>query len=428
VNAPLPKRIWQWFARSRVGRSVFRVGLPESNLERSQAMVSSFLLHVQPAKVNKHSLKASYSLGLGLISLYLFLILIGTGVLLMFYYVPSTEKAYDLMKDLQFVVSAGLVVRNMHRWAAHLMVLFVLLHMCRVFYTGAYKRPREFNWVVGVGLFLLTVGLSFTGYLLPWDQLAYWAITVGTSIAGYAPVIGPKLKYLMLGGNVVGQEALTRFYALHVIVLPTMALFMVSVHLFRVRKDGGLSRPDENGDTVEKIELSQLPTNKTYGLMELARGTTPQVGKNPEDEVFSWPHLVFRELLLFLLVTAVVLFLAIFWNAPLEEFANPIHPPNPAKAPWYFLGLQELVSYSAFWGGVVVPGLLVTALGLLPYIDRKRQGVGRWFARERVVANTIFSICLVIAVVLTIIGTSFRGPNWGWVVPWKQPPALSEGH
>jgi len=428
VNAPLPKRIWQWFTRTRVGRSIFRIGLPESNLERSQVMVSSFLLHVQPAKVHRHSLRASYSLGLGLILLYLFLILTGTGVLLMFYYVPSTEKAYDIMKDLQYVVSAGLVIRNMHRWAAHLMVLFVLLHMCRVFYTGAYKRPREFNWVIGVGLFLLTLGLSFTGYLLPWDQLAFWAITVGTNIAGYAPVIGPKLKYLMLGGNVVGQEALTRFYALHVIVLPTVALLMVAVHLWRVRKDGGLSRPDEPGDVVQQIELKQLPTNKTYGLMELARGTTPQVGKNPEDEVFAWPHLVFRELLLFLLVTAVVLFLSIFWNAPLEELANPIHPPNPAKAPWYFLGLQELVSYSAFWGGVVVPGLLVTALMLLPYMDRQRKGVGRWFARERAVANTIFSVCLVIAVVLTIIGTSFRGPNWGWVVPWKPPPAITEGH
>jgi quinol-cytochrome oxidoreductase complex cytochrome b subunit len=247
-------------------------------------------------------------------------------------------------------------------------------------------------------------------------------------LARTSPVIGPKLKYLMLGGNVVGQEALTRFYALHVIVLPTIALFMVAIHLWRVRKDGGLSRPDEPGDVVQQIDLKQLPTNKTYGLMELARGTTPQVGKNPEDEVFSWPHLVFRELLLFLLVTAVVLFLAIFWNAPLEELANPIHPPNPAKAPWYFLGLQELVSYSAFWGGVLVPGLLVTALVLLPYVDRKRQGVGRWFARERVVANTIFSVCLVIAIVLTIIGTSFRGPNWGWVEPWKKPPAVTEGH
>ena len=428
MNGSLPKRIWKWFEHTSVGRSIFRVGLPQSNLERAQAMVSSFLLHIQPAKVSRHSLRASYSLGLGLISLYLFLILIVTGVLLMFYYVPSTDHAYNDMKDLQFVVSAGLIMRNMHRWAAHLMVIFVLLHMCRVFYTGAYKRPREFNWVLGIGLFLLTLGLSFTGYLLPWDQLAFWAITVGTNIAAYAPYIGPSLKYLMLGGNVVGQEALIRFYALHVIVLPAVAGFLIAVHLWRVRKDGGLSRPDEPGDVVQQVELSQLPTSKTYGLMELARGTTPQVGRNPEEEVFSWPHLIFRELLLFLFVVVVVLLLAIFKNAPLEELANPIHPPNPAKAPWYFLGLQELVSYSAFWGGVVVPGVLVAALVLLPYVDGKRRGVGRWFARERLVANTIFTVCLVVAVVLTIIGTLFRGPNWSWQEPWKKPPTATEGH
>jgi cytochrome b-561 len=427
VKPPLPKQIWQWFERTRVGRSIFRVGLPQSNLERAQAMVSSFLLHIQPAKVSRHSLRASYSLGLGLISLYLFLILTVTGILLMFYYVPSTERAYNVMKDLQFVVSAGLVLRNMHRWAAHLMVIFVLLHLCRVFYTGAYKRPREFNWVLGVGLFLLTLSLSFTGYLLPWDQLAFWAITVGTNIAAYAPYIGPKLKYLMLGGNVVGQEALIRFYALHVIVLPAVAGLMIAVHLWRVRKDGGLSRPDEPGDTIQQIELSQLPTNKTYGLMELAHGMTPQVGRNPADEVFAWPHLVFRELLLFLLVVAMVLFLGVFWNAPLEELANPVHPPNPAKAPWYFLGLQELVSYSAFWGGVVVPGVLVMALVVLPYMDRDRKGVGRWFPRERVVANTIFTVCLVIAIVLTTIGSLFRGPNWSWQEPWKKPPVVTEG-
>jgi quinol-cytochrome oxidoreductase complex cytochrome b subunit len=209
-------------------------------------------------------------------------------------------------------------------------------------------------------------------------------------------------------------------------MLPGIASLLVAIHLWRVRKDGGLSRPDEPADLVAQIELSQLPTNKTYGLMELARGTTPQVGRNPEDEVFSWPHLVFREVLLFLAVVAVVLFLAIFWNAPLEEMANAIHPPNPAKAPWYFLGLQELVSYSALWGGVVVPGVLVLALVLLPYLDRGRQGVGRWFARERAVANTIFALCLVVAIALTVIGSLFRGPNWSWQEPWKQPPALME--
>ena len=264
---PSLRQLWQKFQSTRVGRSIFRVGLPQSNLERSQAMTSSFLLHIQPAKVHQHSLKAGYSLGLGLVSLYLFFILIGTGVLLMFYYVPSTDRAYNTMKDLQFVVSAGLILRNMHRWAAHMMVLFVMLHLCRVFYTGAYKRPREFNWVLGVGLFLMTLGLSFTGYLLPWDQLAFWAITVGTSIAGYAPIIGPKIKYVLLGGNVVGQESLTRFYALHVIVLPTLTLLMVAVHLWRVRKDGGLAGGGE--------------------------ATVP-----------AWPHLVHREAALALAVTA----------------------------------------------------------------------------------------------------------------------------
>ena len=419
-------RLWKTFHGTPLGRSIFRVGLPGSNLERSQVAISSFFLHFQPAKVQRRSLKFCTTLGLGLISLYLFLILTATGVLLMFYYVPATDYAYQNMKDLEFVVTAGQVLRNMHRWAAHLMVLFVALHMCRAFYTAAYKPPREFNWVIGVGLFLLTLALSFTGYLLPWDQLAYWAITVGTSIAGYAPVVGQKLKFLFLGGHMVGESALIRFYVLHVIVLPLVAIMLIGVHMWRVRKDGGLARPNEPEPSREEFTTGQLPVNKTYGLMELARGTTPAVGVNPDEEVFTWPNLVFREILLFMATIAVVLVLAIFWNAPLEEIANPVHPPNPAKAPWYFLGLQELVAYSAFWGGVVVPGLLVTALIALPYSDRKRQGVGVWFSGERRVAITIFSLCLSAAVVLTVIGTAFRGPNWSFQVPWKPSTAVVE--
>ncbi|MCX6900122.1 MAG: cytochrome b N-terminal domain-containing protein [Verrucomicrobia bacterium] len=418
-------QLWKQFRDSRVGRSVFRVGVPASNLERAQAAVSSFLLHFQPAKVNRRTLQFSATLGLGLISLYLFIILTVTGVLLMFYYVPSTNQAYQDMKDLEFVVTAGLVLRNMHRWAAHLMVISVLLHLCRVFYTAAYKAPREFNWLVGVCLLLLTLGLSFTGYLLPWDQLAFWAITVGTSIAAYAPVVGEKLKFLLLGGNVVGQSALLRFYVLHVVVLPLAALFLMAVHLWRVRKDGGLAQPGEAEPAQTVVGLAELPQNKTYGLMELARGTTPAVGVQPEEEVFTWPNLVFREMLLFLGVTALVLVLAIFWNAPLEELANPVHPPNPAKAPWYFLGLQELVAHSAFWGGVVVPALIVVALVMLPYLDRKRVGIGVWFARERKLAVTIFTVCLVAATVLTLVGSAFRGPNWALQVPWK-PLAIEE--
>jgi quinol-cytochrome oxidoreductase complex cytochrome b subunit len=332
------------------------------------------------------------------------------------------------MKDLEFVVTAGLVLRNMHRWAAHLMVLSVVLHLCRVFYTGAYKPPREFNWVVGVCLFLLTLALSFTGYLLPWDQLAFWAITVGTNIAGYAPVIGKKLQFLFLGGHTVGESALIRFYVLHVVVLPGTAALLIAIHVWRVRKDGGLASPGEPPILQEDLPAAQLPVTKTYGLMELARGSTPMVGLRPEEEVFTWPNLVFRELLLFLATMAIVLVLALCWNAPLEEIANPVHPPNPAKAPWYFLGLQELVSYSALWGGVIVPALIVFALMLLPYLDRKRAGVGVWFASERKVALTLFSVCLAAAVVLTVIGTFFRGPNWSWQIPWKPAPAVTEGH
>jgi quinol-cytochrome oxidoreductase complex cytochrome b subunit len=411
--------LWNAFRGTRVGRSIFRVGLPCSNLERAQVAISSFFLHVQPAKVNRRALKFRTTLGLGLISLYLFFILIVTGVLLMFYYVPSTDNAYQNMKDLEFVVTAGQVLRNMHRWAAHLMVLCVILHLCRVFYTGAYKAPREFNWVLGVGLFLLTLALSFTGYLLPWDQLAFWAITVGTNIAGYAPLVGKKLEFLFLGGHTVGESALIRFYVLHVVVLPGFAALMIAIHIWRVRKDGGLASPGEPGPIQEELTPTQLPPTKTYGLMELARGTTPMVGIKPEEEVFAWPNLVFREILLFLATLAVVLALAIWWNAPLEEIANPVHPPNPAKAPWYFLGLQELVSYSALWGGVIVPALIVFALLLLPYLDRRREGIGVWFARERKVALTLFSIALAVAVVLTVVGTAFRGPNWSFQVPWK---------
>ncbi|MDA1088315.1 MAG: cytochrome bc complex cytochrome b subunit [Verrucomicrobia bacterium] len=411
-------RTWRKFCSSRIGRSIFRVGLPGSDLERARVGVSSFLLHIQPVKVQSRSLKFRTTFGLGLILLYLFLILIVTGVLLMFYYVPSPELAYRSMKDLEFVVTAGMLLRNMHRWAAHLMVLGVVLHMCRVFYTGAYKPPREFNWVIGVVLFLLTLGLSFTGYLLPWDQLAFWAITVGANISSYAPFVGEKVRFVLLGGNVVGPSALLRFYVLHVVLLPAGMAFLVAIHLWRVRKDGGLARPAEPDLIEEEFAEFELPPEKTYGLMELARGSSAAVGTAQEDTVFSWPHLVFREILLLMLTVAGVLVLAIFWNAPLEEFANPAHPPNPAKAPWYFLGLQELVAHSAFWGGVVVPTLLLVALIMLPYIDTKPDGVGVWFSSQRKTAILIFSICLITMTVLTVIGSVFRGPNWDFTVPW----------
>jgi len=233
----LPRNIKESISR-RTG------GTPEQ--ERAAAVFGNLFLHLHPVRVHTNSLRAGYTFGLGLISFYLFLILTGSGVLLMFYYNPSTELAYKSMKDLEYVVSFGVVLRNVHRWSAHAMVAFAFLHMCRVFYTGSYKAPREFNWVIGVCLLLVTLFLSFTGYLLPWDQLAFWAITVGSNIAAYMPVIGEYVRFLLLGGNEVGQMALLRFYVLHIAVLPIVAAVLLGVHFWRIRKDGGLSRPQND--------------------------------------------------------------------------------------------------------------------------------------------------------------------------------------
>ncbi len=230
--------------QSRVWRSFFRHGWPDNPLDRSLTMTSNIFFHLHPVKVSRKSLKWSYSFGLGIIAAILFGALVFTGLLLMFYYVPSVERAYPTMKTIQLSVPLGQFTRNMHRWAAHAMVLIVILHMVRVFYTGAYKPPREFNWGVGVILLLLTLGSSFTGYLLPWDQLSYWAITVGTNIAGYAPVVGDTMRQMLLGSTEVGQSTLIRFYTLHVALLPLLVVLLVSLHIWRVRKDGGLAAND----------------------------------------------------------------------------------------------------------------------------------------------------------------------------------------
>jgi quinol-cytochrome oxidoreductase complex cytochrome b subunit len=230
-----------------VYRSLFRYGrVPRDPEGQSYAVFNNLFLHIHPVKVSRHSLRFTYTFGLGVIATILFLVLTFTGVWLMFYYFPSEHEAYDRMLDLRSSVDFGFVLRNVHKWSAELMVFIVILHMARVFFTGAYKPPREFNWVIGIVLLLLTLGLSFTGYLLPWDQLAFWAITVGTSIAGYAPVIGPPMRNFLLGGDVVGQEALVRFYVLHVVILPGLLSIFLAIHFWRIRKDGGLSHPSEN--------------------------------------------------------------------------------------------------------------------------------------------------------------------------------------
>jgi len=241
--------------RSQVWKSVFRQGYPRDEINRALIMVNSFFLHFHPVRVKRHTLKPTYTLGLGLFSLFLFLSLVVTGGLLMFFYVPATERAYGDILYLMSSVNFGNLLRNSHRWGAHFMVLAVVLHMCRVFYTGGYKRPREFNWVIGVFILVITLLLSFTGYLLPWDQLSFWAITVGTNIAGATPFIGDQVRFFLLGAREVGQEALLRFYVLHVAVLPVLLIGLLLVHFWRIRKDGGLSAPQE--EARDETGLSQ---------------------------------------------------------------------------------------------------------------------------------------------------------------------------
>ena len=417
VSQPIGSRILTWL--DRAGRSVWRVGWPATDKDRAAAMISSLFLHIHSARVSRHALKPTSTFALGLISGILFVVLSVTGLALMLYYVPYPPEAYRSMKDLQFVVTFGIVLRNMHRWSAHAMVVVVFLHMCRVFWTGSYKPPREFNWVIGVLLLLLTLGLSFTGYLLPWDQLAFWAITVGTNIAAYAPVVGDRLKFLLLGGYVIGPMTLLRFYVLHCVMLPLAMLLLISLHVWRVRKDG-LSGAEMSAVPEEEVAGVFPASTKTYGLMALSKRPRASVeARDPNDEVFAWPHLLYRELLVALAVIVALHAVSLMVMAPLEEIADPTRTPNPAKAPWYFLGLQELVHYSALVGGVIVPTLVVLALLVLPYFDRGKAGAGRWFAPERRLANAVFTALVILSVGLTVVGTLFRGPNWAWVWPWR---------
>src|SRR5579862_2559228 len=225
---------------TRVWRSIFRSGSGSSNLKRALAIQQNVFLHLFSTKVRTRMLSFSATWYLGTLTLGTFLILVATGIPLMLYYHPSVPQAYADMKDLQFVVSAGVFLRNLHRWSAHAMVLLVFAHMCKVFYRGAYRPPREFNWVVGVVLLIVTLLLSYTGYLLPWDQLAFWAITVGSNIMSSVPVLGARMRFLMLGGNTVNANGLLRFYVLHCVILPLAAIMFIAIHFWRIRKDGGL--------------------------------------------------------------------------------------------------------------------------------------------------------------------------------------------
>ena len=436
---------------------------PRSDRDAGDAIVANLMLHWFPAKVYKPSLDWSYSFWLGTASAALFLLLTLSGLPLMFLYVPSVERAYQSVKDIEFVISFGSWIRAVHRISAHLMVIAVALHLVRVFLTGAYKNAagrlhyasashaearraeagnsqrREWNWVIGVVMLLLTLFLSFTGYLLPWDQLAFWAVTVGTNIASSVPWIGPTVRELMIGGRAIEQATLIRFYVLHIIVLPGVLGVLFAYHMWRVRKDGGLAKSDHEAVTAGPRE-TPIVASKTYTLLGVARGTSPFVRaastEAPDLTVNAVPDLTRRIAIVVLGTIALVSILSVFIASPLEEPANPLVTPNPAKAPWYFLWLQEIVTDTtirigsftingAFLGGVLLPGALLALLTLWPWIDKSALGAaGRWFPKERHTQNLVFLAILLVVLAFTFIGLYLRGPYWNFYWPWEAWPQI----
>ena len=236
-------KIYDRLFHNYIWQSIFRSGYPSTPRNQMLAIATNIFLHLHPTRIHRTHVKITHTYCLGGLAFFMFLILTVTGVLLMFYYVPSTDRAYTDVAALETNVEFGMLMRNLHRWTAHAMVILVFLHMMRVFYTGAYKPPHEFNWVVGVILLVLTLLLSFTGYLLPWDQLALWAVTVGTNMVGSAPYLGDEVRLVLLGGYEVGEAALIRFYTLHVLALPLLAAIFMAVHFWRIRRDGGMAEP-----------------------------------------------------------------------------------------------------------------------------------------------------------------------------------------
>ncbi len=248
---------------TQIWSSIFRHGIPRDRRTRVMAVMSNLFLHLHPVAVRKSGIRLSFTWCMGGLTFFLFLAEAISGVLLMFYYRPVPEYAYTDIIGLRAHVTLGLL-REIHRWGAHAMIISIWLHMMRVFLTGSYKPPREFNWGVGVILLVITMLLSFTGYLLPWDQLAIWAITVGANMGKATPFVGMQgpfsdvlqlpggvplvtvksdAAYLLLAGTSVGENALMRFYVLHCIALPLALAVLIAVHFWRIRKDGGISGP-----------------------------------------------------------------------------------------------------------------------------------------------------------------------------------------
>jgi quinol-cytochrome oxidoreductase complex cytochrome b subunit len=358
-----------------------------------------FFLHMRPNRLPSATLRYRHTWGLGGMSSLLTVLLILTGALMMLAYEPTPERAYESILGMQQETLFGSLVRGMHHWSANLLIVTVLLHLLRVLFTGASEGPRRFNWVVGLALLLGVLAANFTGYLLPWDQLSYWAVTICTGMLGYVPGIGGWLQEAVRGGHDVGAPTLIIFYTIHTTMVPVMLLLLMGYHFWRVRKARGVVRP---------LGLDEQPEPETT----YARG---------------WPDLILREAVVGTILVAVVLALAVFCMPDLGDPANPGMSPNPAKAPWYFAGFQELqIHFHPVFAVLVIPLAAAVGLVLWPYRRDGVRGAGVWFgsAGGRRAALLAAATALVVTPLAVIADEKWRGTEG--LLPGL-PPLLSGG-
>jgi quinol-cytochrome oxidoreductase complex cytochrome b subunit len=376
-----------------IWRSVFRGPLfPKSDRERRWIVFNNLILHFRPPRLPEKTLRYSHTFGLGGMSLVLFFVLAATGILLMFVYEPSPERAYESIVSLQEDVFFGKLVRNVHHWSANFLIIVAFLHLLRVYFTEAFRGPRQFNWIIGLGLLASILLSNFTGYLLPWDQLSYWAVTISTGMIEYVPIVGGWLKEVIRGGTEIGSSTLVTFYTLHTTVVPVVLIIFMAFHFWRVRKAGGVVVPRSPGD--EKDEKPRY--------------------------VLFLPNLLLREAVVASVLIAIVMLFSVVADAPLDQAANPGMSPNPAKAPWYFAGIQELLfHFHPFFAVVVLPILAVFALVSIPYLRYDEDTSGVWFRSRQGRRMGIWAAAVgfVTTPVWILIDESFDLVNWIPAVP-----------
>jgi quinol-cytochrome oxidoreductase complex cytochrome b subunit len=350
ARSGLPGRIW---------RSVFRGPLrPRDDTDRKKIVFNHLVLHFRPIRVPEKTIRYTHTFGLGGMSMVLFLLLAATGVLLMFVYEPSPGYAHDSIVTLNTDVFFGKLIRNVHYWSANLLIVVMVLHLLRTYLSGAYFAARQFNWVIGLTLLFCALASNFTGYLLPWDQLSYWAATIVTAMISYVPGAGPWLQGVIRGGQEIGPATLVNFYATHTTVLPVLIILIMGFHFWRIRKARGVVIPRSPGEEYD---------------------TAP-----PSGFVLTLPQLLLRELAVAMILVAFVMVMALLFDAPLGAAANPGMSPDPAKAPWYFLGFQELLfHFDPLFAVLVIPLLATIGLLMIPYVNYDEDTSGVFMASRR---------------------------------------------